>query len=135
MKVRALVTASREELVAQWKQLFDQLLPAGLSRPLLARILAWEIQARRQGGLSKRLRKQLQSSLSGATNLKPVVSAQKGARLVREWNGVSHVVDVVEGGVLYRNERYASLSAVAKRITGAHWSGPRFFGLKTRRAA
>ena len=135
MKVRTLEAASREELVAQWKQLFDQPMPAGLSRPLLVRILAWEIQARRQGGLSKRLRKQLQSAPSGNSKSKPVVRAQTGARLVREWNGVSHVVDVVEGGVLYRNERYASLSAVAKRITGAHWSGPRFFGLKTRRAA
>ena len=76
MKVTALETASREELVAQWKQLFDQHMPAGLSRPLLVRILAWEIQAKRQGGLSKRLRKQLRPPSSGVTKPKPVVSAR-----------------------------------------------------------
>ena len=53
-----------------------------------------------------------------------------GGRLVREWNGVTHVVDVVADGYLWRGTRYRSLSAVAREITGAHWSGPRFFGLR-----
>ena len=53
-----------------------------------------------------------------------------GGRLLREWNGVTHVVDVVEGGFLWRGERHRSLSAIARAITGAHWSGPRFFGLQ-----
>jgi hypothetical protein len=52
--------------------------------------------------------------------------------LVREWNGVSHVVDVTADGVRWRGEQYRSLSAVARAITGAHWSGPRFFGLAGR---
>ncbi len=52
-----------------------------------------------------------------------------GTRLMREWNGRMHVVDVTEEGVLFDGKRYRSLTAVAKRITGAHWSGPRFFGL------
>lgn len=52
-----------------------------------------------------------------------------GARLLREWNGRTHVVDVVEGGFVYAGRQHRSLSAVAKLITGAHWSGPRFFGL------
>jgi len=58
---------------------------------------------------------------------------EPGSRLIREWNGVSHVVDVTEaGGVLWRGTSYRSLSAVAREITGAHWSGSRFFGLKQR---
>jgi len=51
-------------------------------------------------------------------------------RLIREWNGVTHVVDVVQGGFLCNGQRYASLSPIARAITGARWSGPRFFGLK-----
>lgn len=52
-----------------------------------------------------------------------------GTRLLRDWQGRTHVVDVVEGGFLYGGKRHHSLSAIAKQITGAHWSGPRFFGL------
>ena len=57
-----------------------------------------------------------------------------GARLVREWNGVSHTVDVTDHGFEWRGERYGSLSAIAREITGARWSGPRFFGLNGRAA-
>lgn len=52
-----------------------------------------------------------------------------GARLIRDWNGTTHVVDVTEGGFLYGGETYRSLSVIARTITGARWSGPRFFGL------
>jgi hypothetical protein len=52
-----------------------------------------------------------------------------GARLLRDWQGRTHVVDVVEGGFLYEGRMHRSLSAISKQITGAHWSGPRFFGL------
>ena len=52
-----------------------------------------------------------------------------GTRLLRDWNGRTHAVDVVENGYLYEGNTYRSLSAIARRITGAHWSGPRFFGL------
>lgn len=52
-----------------------------------------------------------------------------GTRLVREWNGRTHVVEVTQDGFVMDGKNYRSLSAIAKRITGAHWSGPRFFGL------
>lgn len=52
-----------------------------------------------------------------------------GSRLLRDWNGKAHVVDVTESGYLYEGKTYRSLSAIARQITGAHWSGPRFFGL------
>lgn len=54
---------------------------------------------------------------------------QPGARLIREWNGRINVVDVVQGGFLFEGKSYRSLSAIARKITDAHWSGPRFFGL------
>ncbi len=56
-------------------------------------------------------------------------SVQSGARLLRDWNGRTHVVDVTEGGFLFDGKSYRSLSAIARQITGAQWSGPRFFGL------
>lgn len=52
-----------------------------------------------------------------------------GARLLREWNGKTHVVDVIEGGYVFEAKVYPSLTAIAGQITGVHWSGPRFFGL------
>lgn len=54
---------------------------------------------------------------------------QTGARLIREWNGHTNVVDVVQSGFLFEGRSYRSLSAIARKITDAHWSGPRFFGL------
>ncbi|BDW86550.1 hypothetical protein MACH21_27270 [Roseicyclus marinus] len=62
-------------------------------------------------------------------NLKP------GGRLLREWNGVTHVVEVVENGYLWNGQRWRSLSVIAREITGAHWSGPRFFGLNAKAAS
>ena len=69
--------------------------------------------------------------LLGRSNLPLIQSAgpRPGTRLVREWNGRTHVVDVIEDGFVFDGKTYRSLSAIAKRITGAHWSGPRFFGL------
>ncbi|MFC5586814.1 DUF2924 domain-containing protein [Nitratireductor kimnyeongensis] len=52
-----------------------------------------------------------------------------GARLIREWNGQTHTVDVIEGGYVFEARVYRSLTAIAGKITGTHWSGPRFFGL------
>lgn len=64
------------------------------------------------------------------TRTKTVSPAMRpGGRLLREWNGVTHVVDVIEGGFMWNGQTWRSLSAIAREITGAHWSGPRFFGL------
>ena len=63
------------------------------------------------------------SSTPGRTSLLP------GARLVRDWNGKTHVVDVIEEGFVFEAKVHKSLTAIARQITGAHWSGPRFFGL------
>jgi len=56
-------------------------------------------------------------------------SVSPGARLVRDWNGKTHVVDVIEEGFVFQAKVHKSLTAIARQITGAHWSGPRFFGL------
>jgi hypothetical protein len=59
----------------------------------------------------------------------PAIPVRPGTRLMREWNGRMHLVDVTDNGFVFDGKTYRSLSAIARRITGAHWSGPRFFGL------
>lgn len=56
-----------------------------------------------------------------------------GTRLVKAYGGKTHVVEVAKGGMLYEGQLYASLSAVAKVITGTHWNGLLFFGLRKRK--
>ena len=120
----------RAYMVDRYKQLLGMPPPKGLSTPLLCRIVSFETQAAEHGGLGLRLRKQLRSIADEGEATKPTVHLRSDARLIREWNGATHVVDRVENGFSYRGKTYRSLSAIAKQITGAKWSGPRFFGLK-----
>jgi hypothetical protein len=66
----------------------------------------------------------------GRVTAAPVRVLKPGTRLLREWQGVTHEVIVLEDGVLFRGKRHRSLSEVARAITGSRWSGPRFFGLR-----
>ena len=59
----------------------------------------------------------------------PSIAPKTGTTLVRQWRGHVHTVLVREDGFEYEGEHYRSLTVIAERITGAHWSGPRFFGL------
>jgi len=130
-----LVDQPRSALVDLWQEAFDEQPPRGLRQAFLARLLAYDLQVRAQGGLSPRLVKRLQAMAAGDTPRPAAPQLRPGAQLLRTWNGVTHRVDVVEDGYRYRGETYGSLSAIAKRITGAHWSGPRFFGLVSRSRA
>lgn len=118
----------RTALTAAWSEVMDTPIPKGLSQPFLRRFLAFELQVRRLGGLPKGFDAQLQAKAKGAH--RPVAPALRpGGRLLREWNGRTHVVDVTQTGFLWNGQSYRSLSAIAREITGARWSGPRFFGL------
>jgi hypothetical protein len=103
----------------------------GLSRDLLIRALAYELQARACGGASPALRRLWQSlaeaSEKGAVDRGIVLKA--GTTLVRQWRGHTHTILVHKDGFEHEGQRYRSLTVIAERITGAHWSGPRFFGL------
>ena len=133
-EIGVLAGLPRFELVERWQALYRADPPKGISRLLLVRAIAYEMQAKRFGELrpatSRRLSK-LVHGPAGAESVKTVTppKLKPGARLVREWNGTSHVVEVIEGGFVWRGERHSSLSAIAHAITGARWSGPRFFGL------
>ena len=128
MTVAEIEAMDRGALVAAWREVFRTPVPKGLSKALMRRFLAIEIQTRQQGGLSKKAKAALQRPADQvARPLSP--GLQPGAKLLREWSGVTHVVDVTEGGFVWKGTTYRSLSRIAREITGAHWSGPRFFGL------
>ena len=117
-----------DALKSRYQEIFRREPPARLSLDMLRRVLAYKLQADWLGGLSPKVEKLLLSSsspraLNGHRKLEP------GSQLVREWQGEMHVVEVFEGGYRWEGERYSSLSAVARAITGTRWSGPRFFGL------
>ncbi|MDU8912245.1 DUF2924 domain-containing protein [Aestuariicoccus sp. MJ-SS9] len=128
MTVAEIEAMDRAALVTAWTKIFRTPVPKGLSKALMRRFLAIEIQTRQMGGLSKKTKSLLDKPSDQAT--RPTSPAlQPGGRLLREWNGVTHVVDVTNNGFIWKDGRYRSLSKIAREITGAHWSGPRFFGL------
>ncbi len=134
-KIRELADLTRPGLTERWRRLYRTAPPKGISRRLLIRAVAYGMQVKRYGGLKPAVRRQLRKVADGgsaraATNLKTEKVAP-GMRLIREWNGSSHVVEAVDGGFVWNGARYGSLSAVARAITGARWSGPRFFGLES----
>jgi len=134
-RLAVLPKMGNSQLYDLWKELFKQAPPRQVRRGLIIRILAYRIQEQAYGGLSPATRKRLgevarkfetnpNAELSGAPRIKP------GTRLIRDWRGQSHRVTVLENGYEYAGKRYASLSQIARLITGTRWSGPLFFGLR-----
>ena len=109
------------------------------SKDVLRGLLAWRIQARRYGGLTRDAKRRLvqlaPTSGIDKPSIAPTVTLRTGTMLTKEWRGVMHRVHVLERGYAYDGKTYASLSAVARRIAGTRWSGPRFFGLEAKRPA
>lgn len=127
-----------KSLKQRWRNLYKTEPPARLSPSVLIQAVAYGVQEKALGGLKPSSRRQLKRAaadavagrrmrLSGERKIKP------GTVLLREWHSVSHQVTVLEDGVLFRGQRYRSLSEVARKITGSRWSGPLFFGLKSNR--
>jgi hypothetical protein len=121
-------------LRGEWARLHRRPAPQRFGRDLLIRAIAYRLQERALGGLSKsQLRKISTGSQTRGVEQRrsrPKAEIKPGTRLVREWHGVTHIVLVLEDGVEWKGKRFRSLSVVAREITGAHWSGPRFFGLQ-----
>src|SRR5712671_6912994 len=138
-EIAGLVDRSTRELRGAWRTLHHAGPPLGLSRDLIIRGLADKLQQRAHGGLSRALRRRLQTLAgdleNGARSFDPGIVLKTGATLVRQWRGHTHTVLVREDGFEYDGRRYRSLTVIAERITGAHWSGPRFFGVSKRTRA
>ncbi len=136
-ELAAIPDLPRAELIEQWTASYGRPPPKGLSRRLLEYAAAYHVQTQAYGGLSPALRRKLRRTDQprhrdkSASTPRTIVSRTlpPGTRLVREWYGKPYTVEVLESGFLCDGQRYRSLSEVARAITGAHWSGPRFFGL------
>jgi hypothetical protein len=122
------------ELKERWSDFYGSACPPRMSRNILVRAIAYQLQERAFGGLDRLTRRRLdRAAVDLAAGRSPAPLAPKfkpGTRLLREWQGRVHEVIVLEKGVEYRGKPWPSLSAVAREITGTRWSGPRFFGLK-----
>jgi hypothetical protein len=126
--------SSLDELRHEWRRLYRSE-PPKISRDLLIRAIGYRLQEIQHGGLGKTTRRKLKTlakmfRATGRVATDPGLNLKPGARLVREWHGRTHTVTVTEEGFENAGMSYPSLTKVAKRITGAHWAGPRFFGLK-----
>lgn len=133
-KLAHLETVSRDDLIPHWVDAYGRQPPKGLSKRILLYAAAYHLQAQVYGGLSASTKKKLRQIKADHDHKKVVKQGGKtpprvGTRLVREWHGKTHVVDVIDDGYLYDLTTYWSLSEIARLITGTRWSGPRFFGL------
>lgn len=148
-----LQSLEREDLISLWHKAYDSPPFKGARRGTLLRGVSYAEQAKAQGDLKAKTKRKLikiaqaaSASLvenlrsdegAGArkgrgslTHAKPVLpTLQLGSQIVREWNGKTYTVHSTDQGFVLNGVTYTSLSAVAKAITGAHWSGPRFFGV------
>jgi hypothetical protein len=118
-----------------WRATFKSAPPRAAHREFFIRFLAHELQVRVHGGLRnsslKALSEFAQTEHASAKPIAPPeIRLRVGARLLRQWGGATHEVVVMDRGYSYRGRSYASLSEIARSITGARWSGPRFFGLR-----
>jgi hypothetical protein len=128
------------ELRQQWRGLYKTQAPVNLRRELLLRAVAYRMQEVALGGLRPARQRQLrrmaqQFNRIGAANTPPRPELKPGTRLMREWQGRTYDVLVLDDGFSWQNTQYRSLSALARKITGTAWSGPLFFGLKPNRTA
>jgi len=138
IQLSALSEMAAPELRAEWRRLYRSHPPRLLRRDLLELGVAWKLQERVLGGLSAAIKRQLAElarMMSEKSDLAKArtITLKPGARLVRDWNGETHEVLVIEDGFQWRGKTWASLSMIAREMTGTQWSGPRFFGLKTGR--
>lgn len=130
-----LATMSPAQLREKWVEVnLDP--PPSVPTPLLRRLLAQRLQEKRHGGLPLLVARELERFDGvGAAVPEPARKAivpTPGTRLIREWNNKTIAVEVREDGFVWEDRTYRSLSEIARAVTGAHWSGPRFFGLTRR---
>jgi hypothetical protein len=135
-RLAVLPTLGLEDLRREWRRLL-RAEPPRLSRDIMMRAIAYRMQEIAQGGLSKVTQRRLmtlanQLETDGRIAPLPGPRIKSGSRLIREWHGRIHTVTTIDEGFEFQGKTYRSLTQIAFEITGAKWSGPRFFGLTQR---
>jgi hypothetical protein len=125
----------RAALRVEWAGAFGDAPPHYLSMNFMRKALIWHAQNQHFGGLKADVKRALNAAANGKAVRSQASQIAPGTQLVREWNGRRYLVDVFENGFRMNGEDFRSLSAIALRITGTSWSGPRFFGLTDRQGA
>lgn len=137
-QLAGLATLSPARLRAEWRRLHrGRALPEGMTPTQMKRAIAWRLQERAFGTLPPDRMRELdrlaaQLASAGDVDLGAGPSLKPGSRLVRKWHDRVYCVTVLEEGYAFEDRHYSSLTQIARHITGAAWSGPRFFGLKGR---
>lgn len=136
-KLAELPSMPPAQLRALWRECWRRPAP-DIGPDLLRRGIAWKLQSRVHGGLPNGVARSIDLSAErlrrGEGLTARSLSLRAGSRLVREWRGKTHHIIVLEDGFEHEGRRYSSLTQIASAITGAHWSGPVFFGVKKRSA-
>lgn len=127
-----IATLTIDQLRDEWREFLGVDPPPALTKDLIARVLSYRLQEKVLGGLGQRLCKALDAI--GKGNQAPVQRIKVGSVLVREHDGQLHEVYVAPDGFSWQSQTYASLSTIARKITGTNWNGPRFFGLRENRS-
>ena len=136
-ELQALPRSSTRQLREHWQKLIGSPPPGKLSRDLMMRVIADQLQEAAYGGLPSAAKRRLAALARGAEKgaeasaSTPMVRLKPGTKLVRTWRGKTHTALVLEDGFEHAGKRYTSLTQIAGEVTGAHWSGPRFVGLAT----
>ena len=138
-RLAALKAMSVNELKTEWQAMFDAPAPNN-SRTFLEIRLAYRIQELTYGGPDKQTRRlldlladEVEGTLTRKAQIADLRNPVVGTKLIREWDGTAHTVTVLKDGFDWGGQRYKSLSAVARAITGTRWNGYRFFGLRERK--
>ena len=127
-RLAALESMESLELRKEWERAYKTPAPM-LSSDLLRLGIAWKLQEKQFGGFDRATRQMLNAPARADVKASTPRKLTPGTRLVRDWHGVGHSVTVVEDGFDHDGRHWPSLTAIARHITGAKWSGPRFFGL------
>jgi hypothetical protein len=125
------------QLRMRYRKLFRTDPPKAFGPDLLRRSIAYRIQEKAYGGLSRptqRLLDQMMKAYAAKPGGKIVLPRRikPGSVLVREWKDKSHRVKVLTEGFAYDGKTFGNLSEIAGLITGTRWNGPRFFGLRSK---
>ena len=121
-----------------WRQRWRSAAPPVQSADILARMMAWRLQTETYGDIDREMLRRIDDLGRRLSDGKPLLpntgeTLPAGTVLTREWRGQRHTVTATDGGFLHEGKTYATLSEIARAITGTRWSGPRFFGLEAER--